>query len=183
MSPSVALRPVLSAIAVGACIALVSLTAQAQTAAPAAPAKPAAPAANAPKPAQGQQTQQRQQQQQRAQGQRPAAVPALAAATPEQMQAAERTHFGAYECELDQKLNVKMNEKSPGYVDVAFKGRTIVSKPVLSSTGALRLEDVTGRMVLIQIANKSMLLDTKIGQRLVDNCVHPEQAKFKPQTS
>jgi membrane-bound inhibitor of C-type lysozyme len=181
MSPSVALRPVLSAIAVGACIALVSLTAQAQTAAPAAPAKPAAPAANAPKPAQGQQTQQRQQQ--RTQGQRPAAAPALAAATPEQMQAAERTHFGAYECELDQKLNVKMNEKSPGYVDVAFKGRTIVSKPVLSSTGALRLEDVTGRMVLIQIANKSMLLDTKIGQRLVDNCVHPEQAKFKPQTS
>jgi membrane-bound inhibitor of C-type lysozyme len=182
MSPSVALRPVLSAIAVGACMALVSLAAQAQTAAPAAPAKPAAPAANAAKPAAGQQqTQQRQQQ--RNQGQRPAAAPALAAATPEQMQAAERTHFGAYECELDQKVDIKMNPKSPGYVDIAFKGRTIVAKPVLSSTGALRLEDVTGRMVMIQIANKSMLLDTKIGQRLVDNCVHPEQAKFTPQTS
>jgi hypothetical protein len=48
----------------------------------------------------------------------------------------------------------------------------------MSSTGALRLEDVTGRTLMLQIANKSMLMDTKIGQRLVDNCVHPEQAKF-----
>jgi hypothetical protein len=51
-------------------------------------------------------------------------------------------------------------------------------KPVLSSTGALRLEDVTGRTLMIQIANKSMLLDTKIGQRLLDDCVHPEQEKL-----
>ena len=30
----------------------------------------------------------------------------------------------------------------------------------------------------LQIANKSMLLDTKIGQRLLDDCVHPEQTKL-----
>jgi membrane-bound inhibitor of C-type lysozyme len=177
------LRLALSALAVGSLVALVPAAAHAQTAsnAPAKPAAQAKPATQA-KPAQGQ-AQQRPANAQR-QGQRaPAAAAALAAATPEQMQAAERAHFGGYACEFDQKVDVKMNPKSPGYVDVEFKGRTIVTKPVLSSTGALRLEDVTGRMVMIQIANKSMLMDTKIGQRVVDNCVHPEQAKFVPQTS
>jgi len=37
---------------------------------------------------------------------------------------------------------------------------------------------VTGRTLMIQIANKSMLLDTKLGQRLLDDCVHPEQARL-----
>jgi hypothetical protein len=48
-------------------------------------------------------------------------------------------------------------------------------KPVSSSTGALRLEDVKGVALLLQIANKSMLMDTKVGQRLVDGCVHEKQ--------
>ncbi|MCU0774965.1 MAG: MliC family protein [Ideonella sp.] len=181
--PAGALRLAASALAAGSLVALMPLVAQAQ-AQPAAPAKPAAQAKPAP---QGQaqrqgQAQQRQGQPQR-QVQRKPAAPVLAAATPEQMQAAERAHFGGYACEFDQTVDVKMNPKTPGYVDVEFKGRTITTKPVLSSTGALRLEDVTGRMVMIQIANKSMLMDTKIGQRVVDNCVHPEQAKFVPQTS
>ena len=37
---------------------------------------------------------------------------------------------------------------------------------------------MTGRTLMIQIANKSMLLDTKIGQRLLDDCVHPEQERL-----
>ena len=46
---------------------------------------------------------------------------------------------------------------------------------MLSSTGALRLEDVKGRMLMLQIANKSMLMDTQLGQRVVDGCVHEKQ--------
>ena len=41
-------------------------------------------------------------------------------------------------------------------------------KPVLSSTGAVRLEDTQGRALLVQIAQKSMLMDVKAGRRLVD---------------
>ena len=48
-------------------------------------------------------------------------------------------------------------------------------KPVLSSTGALRLEDVKGQTLLLQIANKSMLMDQKAGRRVVDGCVHEKQ--------
>lgn len=107
----------------------------------------------------------------------PAAKP-LPAADKEQLDAAERTLYGEYACEFDQKIDVGMNPKVPGYVDVKYKNQLFTMKPVMSSTGALRLEDVTGRTLLLQIANKSMLMDTKIGQRMVDNCVHPEQAKF-----
>jgi hypothetical protein len=109
----------------------------------------------------------------------PPAAKALPVADQAQLDAAERTLFGEYACEFDQKIDVGMNAKTPGYVDVKFKNSIFTMKPVLSSTGALRLEDVTGRTLLLQIANKSMLMDTKIGQRMVDNCVHPEQAKFK----
>lgn len=107
-----------------------------------------------------------------------AAPVALAAANAEQLQAAERTHYGQYDCEFDQKIDVVSSTRAPGYVDIKFKNSVFTMKPVLSSTGALRLEDVTGRTLMLQIANKSMLMDTKIGQRLVDNCIHPEQAKF-----
>ena len=88
-------------------------------------------------------------------------------------------HYGDYACEFDQSLRVSVNSNTGGYVNVAFKGRTYVMKPVLSSTGALRLEDVTGRTLMIQIAEKSMLMDTKLGQRLVDECVHAEQSKVR----
>jgi hypothetical protein len=46
---------------------------------------------------------------------------------------------------------------------------------VLSSTGALRLEAVKGNTLLLQIANKSMLMDQKAGRRVVDGCVHEKQ--------
>jgi hypothetical protein len=104
-----------------------------------------------------------------------AAEKTLPAADTAQMEAAERTYFGAYECELKQALDVNMSTKTPGYVDVKFKSKTYTMKPIASSTGALRLEDVAGQTLLIQIANKSMLMDVKAGNRLVDDCVHEKQ--------
>ncbi len=92
-----------------------------------------------------------------------------------QIDAAERTFFGPYECEFNQKIDVALNAKTPGYIDVKHGKSTYVMKPVLSSTGALRLEDVTGRTLMLQIANKSMLMDVKAGRRLVDACIHEKQ--------
>ncbi len=99
----------------------------------------------------------------------------LTPASQEQRDAAERTYFGAYLCEFKQSIQIDRHPKTEGYVNVAWNKQLFTMKPVLSSTGALRLEDVTGRTLMIQIANKSMLLDTKLGQRLVDECVSPEQ--------
>nr|WP_297530462.1 hypothetical protein [uncultured Roseateles sp.] len=101
--------------------------------------------------------------------------PPLPEANEEQLAAAKRAYLGLYECEFKQSITIEPNTKDVGYINVAFKKDTFVMKPVLSTTGALRLEDVTGRTLMVQIANKSMLLDVKAGQRLVDECVHPEQ--------
>jgi hypothetical protein len=55
---------------------------------------------------------------------------------------------------------------------------------VRSTTGALRLEEVgAGPMLLVQIPAKSMLMDTVRGRRIVDACVHEEQAKEVPADS
>lgn len=143
-------------VVLAAALALASTCALAQTAAPAAKPAAAKPAA---KPAAKK---------------APAEAP-LPEADKTQLDAAERTHFGTYECDFKQTIDVAMNPKYPGYVDVKFKAKTWTMKPNLSSTGALRLEDVKGQTLLLQIANKSMLMDTKAGQRLVDACVHEKQ--------
>ena len=53
--------------------------------------------------------------------------PPLAAATPEQIDAAERTHFGPYGCEFAQTVDVSMNPKNAGYVDVRDTFRSITA--------------------------------------------------------
>lgn len=103
----------------------------------------------------------------------------LPPATGEQNAAAALTLFGDYACEFNQTVKVAMNPKYDGYVDVQFGKKAWTMKPVLSSTGALRLEDVKGQTLMLQIAHKSMLMDVKVGQRLVDECMHEKQAEAK----
>jgi hypothetical protein len=54
-----------------------------------------------------------------------------------------------------------------------------VMKPVVSPVGAIRLEEIRDRTLMVQIAYKSMLMDVVRGQRLVDECVHEVQAQLK----
>lgn len=110
-----------------------------------------------------------------------AAVPppltlALALADPEQIMAATMAFIGDYNCEFKQTLMVTRHQVI-GYVDVLFNKAHYTMKPVRSATGALRLEQVGGPMLMVQIPAKSMLMDTEKGKRVVDACVHPEQAK------
>jgi hypothetical protein len=99
----------------------------------------------------------------------------LPAATPEQIEAAELVYTGHYECEFDQAIDIKYHEAQLGYVDVQYGKNAYLMKPVLSSTGAVRLEDMRGETLMVQIGSKSMLLNTKTGRRLVDECVSPRQ--------
>ena len=154
-SPDPRLRDIVmnlkSTLAIAAALCLGATAAVAQT----APAKPAAKAV-AKKAA-------------------PAAAAALPAADAAQLAAAERAHLGAYQCEFSQSIDVSMNPKANGYVDVKHQKQVWTMKPVVSSTGAVRLEDVKGQTLLLQIANKSMLMDQKAGRRVVDGCIHEKQ--------
>jgi hypothetical protein len=107
----------------------------------------------------------------------PLAPLVLPPAPGEQLAATAMTYFGDYACEFDQSLQVSLNPRFDGYVDVRFGKQLHTMKPVLSQTGALRLEDVRGRLMLLQIGVKSMLFDVKSGHRLVDECVHERQAE------
>ncbi len=100
----------------------------------------------------------------------------LAMADPEQIVASALAFVGEYNCEDKQTLVVTRHQVV-GYVDVVFKKAHYTMKPVRSATGALRLEQVGGSMLMVQIPAKSMLMDTDKGKRVVDSCVHPEQAK------
>lgn len=148
-------RPLILALA-AAWLCGAAVSSQAQTTAPAAkPAAPAAKAAPAKKKAA-----------------KPVKAPPPEVPLPpsdgEQNAAASMTHFGGYQCELNQTVDVAMNPKYDGYIDVTFGKQKYTMKPVLSSTGALRLEDVKGQTLMLQIAHKSMLMDVKAGRRLVD---------------
>ena len=102
----------------------------------------------------------------------------VADASPDQVKAAELVFYGSYDCEFNQNVSVVQSTKYPAYADVKFGHTSWLMKPVLSSTGAIRLEDVHGQTLMVQIAAKSMLLDVKAGKRLVDDCICPKQREL-----
>jgi hypothetical protein len=99
-------------------------------------------------------------------------------ASPEQTRAAEMVFYGTYDCEFKQTVQIDRNAKHPAYVDVKHAKGDWMMKPVLSSTGAIRLEDVKGETLMLQIAAKSMLLNVRTGQRVVDDCISPKQREL-----
>lgn len=106
-----------------------------------------------------------------------AVLPTLTAADQEQLIAATQTYYGPYDCEFKQTLSISKHAVD-GYVVVTFSSKAYTMKPVRSSTGAVRLEEVgNGPMLMVQIPTKSMLMDTARGRRIVDACVHEVQAK------
>ena len=99
-------------------------------------------------------------------------------ASSEQIDAAGQVFYGTYECEFKQTIQIVANSKHPSYVDVKHGKSDYLMKPVLSSTGAVRLEDVRGVTLMVQISSKSMLLNVKTGQREVDECISPKQREL-----
>jgi hypothetical protein len=161
-------RPPLSQVPLAAAALLACCLASGAVSAADAPAKPSAkPAAKSAKPAS------------RARKAPPAPPPlVILDATPEQVKAAEMVYYGVYDCEFQQTVSITQSPKHASYVDVkAAKGLWLM-KPVLSSTGAIRLEDVGGETLMVQIASKSMLLNVKSAQRIVDDCISPKQREL-----
>ncbi len=102
----------------------------------------------------------------------------IPAASAEQVDAAERVYYGVYDCEFNQSIQIVASAKHPSYVDIKHGKADYLMKPVLSSTGAIRLEDVRGETLMVQIAAKSMLLNVKTARRLVDDCISPKQREL-----
>lgn len=105
-----------------------------------------------------------------------AALEVLPALEPELIAVAEQVHLGQIGCELGQNVVITTDEKSPGRFYMHHNHQTYHLSPVMSKTGALRLEDPRKGAVWIQLSNKSMLMNSQLGQRLADECQSPAQA-------
>ena len=99
----------------------------------------------------------------------------------EELSIAQRVHQGRLPCELGAAVRVEPDQIQPGYFNVLGKGFHYRMHPVVTSTGAIRLEDKQAGAVWLQLANKSMLMDQKKGQRLADECAHPDQMAYAEQ--
>ena len=100
---------------------------------------------------------------------------AEAALTPAEMAIAERVQVGTLPCELGASVTLTADAKNPGYFDMHGKNFKYRMFPVTTSTGAIRLEDQKAGAVWLQLANKSMLMNQKLGIRLADECASPAQ--------
>ncbi len=105
---------------------------------------------------------------------------ALATATAEtineaQLEMAGRVLTGFADCEFKQRISVTAVDGSPGHFHVGHKGLQYRMVPQETSTGAVRLEDKTAGVMWLQIPAKSMLMNVKVGQRMVDGCQHATQ--------
>lgn len=96
--------------------------------------------------------------------------------SPTELAIAERVYQGKLPCELGASVDLKADSKAPGYFDVQLGRQKFHMYPVETTTGAIRLEDKASGAVWLQLANKSMLMNHKLGQRLADECVNPDQA-------
>ena len=102
-------------------------------------------------------------------------IAAEAALSPAELAIAERVHVGRIPCELGAFVTVTADAVAPGHFHVEGKGFKYHMAPVATSTGTVRLEDQKGGAVWLQILNKSMLMNQRLGQRLADECMSPEQ--------
>lgn len=99
-----------------------------------------------------------------------------AALTPGEMAVAERVYHGKLPCDEGASVTLTPDAKTPGYFDVQSKNAKYRMFPVETTTGAIRLEDKKAGVVWLQLGNKSMLMNQKLGQRLADGCMSPAQS-------
>jgi len=111
----------------------------------------------------------------------PVVVPAAEAPAPtvlsaDQLAIAEKVHVGTSQCELSVVVTVRAGAHTAGRFVLEAGHKRYTLDPVVTSTGAVRLEDASSGAVWIQLANKSMLMNQKLGQRVADECMNPQQA-------
>lgn len=96
----------------------------------------------------------------------------------EQLAVAPRVHQGHAQCEFNQSVEITPHPDKPGRFRLQFGKLVYNMAPEPTSTGAVRLEDKRAGIVWLQIPTKSMLMNAKAGQRMVDACQHPAQQNY-----
>ncbi len=77
---------------------------------------------------------------------------------------------GVYRCELNRSVDVRQVSPDMQSAVLNFNKKEYQLKAVHARSGALRYEDDKAGIVWLIIAGKSMLLDTKHGKQLANEC-------------
>ncbi len=99
--------------------------------------------------------------------------------------------IGTHRCAVGGSITIQNNPQEANSFlvftqemeNAAKKNRKLGLRPfkvqaVPTTTGALRFEDKANGVALLQLANKSMLLNQKAGKRMADDCQSEAQKKF-----
>jgi hypothetical protein len=83
--------------------------------------------------------------------------------TPAQEAIVPHVYTGQQACEAGVSVTLTADTNTSGYFNVVVKNRTYHMYPVVTLSGAVRLEE-------------SMMMNQKSGSRLADDCINPAQA-------
>jgi len=81
----------------------------------------------------------------------------------------------AFNCELGNKLTIYSDTADDQQIALQWNKRTHRMQRVSTTTGAQRFENTKNGLVWIGIPAKGMLLDSKQGRQLANECKNPEQ--------
>ena len=84
-----------------------------------------------------------------------------------------------YKCELGNTLTI-YKKKDESQIALRWKKRLHLLTRVATTTGAIRFENPLQGLVWIGIPSKGILLDSRRGRQLANNCQSPEQASAAP---
>jgi hypothetical protein len=84
-------------------------------------------------------------------------------------------YLGRFTCEANQIVSLQEVPNAPGQYLLHFKKFKFKLVAVSTHSGVVRLEDPFSGATWVQLNSKSMLMDSRRGQRLVDDCQHPTQ--------
>ena len=83
---------------------------------------------------------------------------------------------GAMRCDMNQTVTITPDAADPYVYKVNLtRGPTYTMRQVPTTTGVVRLEDKDAGATWLQLGNKSMLMNQKLGQRLADGCRNEQQ--------
>jgi hypothetical protein len=88
---------------------------------------------------------------------------------------ADRVLTGTAACEFNQTVKIERLEGHAGNFKLTFDKKAYVVHPKETTTGAILLRDRDESIIWVQIPKKSMLMNQKLHQRMVDNCQQDEQ--------
>jgi hypothetical protein len=86
--------------------------------------------------------------------------------------------LGEFDCQAKVSVLVAKDPRIPGRFHVNLGKKRYHMHPVSTSTGVIRLEDSAEGVVWLQLGNKSMMMNARLGRRMADDCTSEPQRRL-----